>query len=224
MAQTNRELPRLGAKVRALRRRESLSQVQMAERLGISPSYLNLIESNRRPLPAALLIKLAQGFGINLPSFGGEEDGRVISDLLEAFSDPAFDTYQLASTDLRDLAINHPQVARAVLALYRSYKTQRVASDELASRLDGEEQGNIERSQLPTEEVNDLIQAHRNYFPELRKGPKSCGARASSSPRSSTRAWCATSKSTTACRCGSRAGGPSATSCGGSSRTASCSR
>ena len=54
--------PRLGAKVRALRRRESLSQGQMAERLGISPSYLNLIENNHRPLPAALLIKLAQQF------------------------------------------------------------------------------------------------------------------------------------------------------------------
>ena len=43
MAQTTRELPRLGAKVRTLRRRESLSQVQLAERLGISASYLNLI-------------------------------------------------------------------------------------------------------------------------------------------------------------------------------------
>jgi predicted transcriptional regulator/DNA-binding XRE family transcriptional regulator len=170
MTQTNRELPRLGAKVRALRRRENLSQVQMAERLGISPSYLNLIEANRRPLPATLLIKLAQGFGIDLHAFGGDEDARTISDLMEAFSDPAFDTYRLASTDVRDLAISHPQVARAVLALYRSYKTQRVASEELASRLDGEEQGAIERSQQPTEEVGDLIQAHTNYFPELEDG------------------------------------------------------
>src|ERR1700733_14238395 len=163
MIQAGREAPKLGPKVRALRRRESLNQVQLAERLGVSPSYLNLIENNRRPLPAALLIKLAQLFGVDLHVFGGDADARIVSDLLEAFSDPAFDTYQLTSTDLRDLALNHPQVARAVLALYRSYKTQRVASDELASRLDGEEQGNIERSQLPTEEVNDLIQAHRNY-------------------------------------------------------------
>ena len=47
-----RELPQLGGKVRALRRRESLTQVQLAERLGISPSYLNLIEHNRRGLSA----------------------------------------------------------------------------------------------------------------------------------------------------------------------------
>src|SRR5256885_509912 len=69
---------RLGAKVRALRRRENLSQVQLAERLGVSPSYLNLIENNRRPLPAALLIRLAQLFGADLHSFASDEDGRVV--------------------------------------------------------------------------------------------------------------------------------------------------
>jgi predicted transcriptional regulator/DNA-binding XRE family transcriptional regulator len=167
MAQTNRELPRLGAKVRALRRRENLSQVQMAERLGISPSYLNLIESNRRPLPAALLIKLAQIFGVDLHAFGGDEDARVVNDLLEVFSDPVFDAYQLTSADLRELALNSPQIARAVLALYSSYKTQRGASEELASRLDGEEATGVDRSQLPSEEVNDLVQKNMNYFPEL---------------------------------------------------------
>jgi predicted transcriptional regulator/DNA-binding XRE family transcriptional regulator len=170
MSQANRELPRLGAKVRALRRRENLSQVHLAARLGISPSYLNLIESNRRPLPAALLIKLAQSFGVDLNVFGADEDARLVHDLLEAFSDPLFDAYQLTSTDLRDFAINQSQVARAVLALYSSYKTQRGASDELASRLDGEDGGGLDRSLLPSEEVNDLIQKHMNYFPELEDG------------------------------------------------------
>ena len=167
MTQTNRELPRLGGKVRALRRREALSQVQLAERLGISPSYLNLIESNRRPLPATLLIKLAQIFGVDLHTFGGDEDARVVSDLLEVFSDPVFDAYPLSSADLRDLAVNHPHVARAVLALYSSFKVQREASEELASRLEGEDAAGVDRSQLPSEEVNDLVQKHMNYLPEL---------------------------------------------------------
>jgi hypothetical protein len=156
--------------VRALRRRESLTQVQLAERLGISPSYLNLIESNRRPLPAALLIKLAQIFGVDLHSFGGDEDARVVSDLLEAFSDPVFDAYPLNSADLRDLAVNHSHVARAVLALYSSFKTQRDATAELASRLEGDdagEGGSVDQSQLPSEEVNDLVQKHMNSFPDL---------------------------------------------------------
>jgi transcriptional regulator with XRE-family HTH domain len=172
MSQPNREVPRLGAKVRALRRRESLSQVRMAERLGIYPSYLNLIESNRRPLPAVLLIKLAQIFQVDLHSFGADEDARTVHDLIEAFADPLFEAYELTSTDLRDLAINHPQVARAVIALYSSYKTQRQASEELASRLDdGAEDGaGMDASLLPSEEVNDLIQKHMNYFPELEDG------------------------------------------------------
>jgi predicted transcriptional regulator/DNA-binding XRE family transcriptional regulator len=174
MTDAKREPPRLGAKVRALRRRENLSQVQMAQRLGISPSYLNLIESNRRPLPAALLIKLAQIFGVDVYAFGGDDDARLINDLLEVFADPVFDAYSLASTDLRDLAVNHPQVARAVLALYRSHKTQREASEELASRLQssdhGDESTGMDRLQLPSEEVTDLLQKHMNYFPELEDG------------------------------------------------------
>src|SRR5579863_3187228 len=170
MPQANRALPRLGAKVRALRRRETLSQVQMAERLGISASYLNLIESNRRPLPAAVLIKLAQIFGVDLHAFGGDDDARLVNDLMEALSDPLFDAYQLTSTDLRELAVNNPQVARAVIALYSSYKAHRDSSDELASRLEGEEAAGLDRSRLPSEEVNDLIQKHMNYFPELEEG------------------------------------------------------
>jgi predicted transcriptional regulator len=139
----------------------------MAERLGISPSYLNLIESNRRPLPAAVLIKLAQTFGVDLHAFGADEDARVVSDLLEVFADPVFDAYPLTSSDLRDLAVNHPHVARAVLALYSSFQRQRDTSEELASRLEGDEIAGVERSQLPTEEVNDLVQKHMNYLPEL---------------------------------------------------------
>jgi predicted transcriptional regulator/DNA-binding XRE family transcriptional regulator len=167
MTYASRALPRLGAKVRALRRRENLSQVQMAERLGISASYLNLIESNRRPLPAAILIKLAQTFGVDLHAFGADDDARLVNDLMEALSDPLFDAYQLTSTDLRELAVNNPQVARAVIALYSSYKAQRDSSDELASRLEGEEAAGLDRSRLPSEEVNDLIQKHMNFFPEL---------------------------------------------------------
>jgi predicted transcriptional regulator/DNA-binding XRE family transcriptional regulator len=167
MSRTDREVPQLGLKVRALRRRQSLTQVQMAERLGISASYLNLIESNRRPLPAPLLIKLAQLFGIDLPSFGADEDARLSHDLMEAFSDPLFETYKLTAADVRELAQSSPQVARATLALYSSYKSQRDAGAELASRLAWDDGAGADRSRLPSEEVGDLIQTRANHFPEL---------------------------------------------------------
>ena len=165
--------PRLGAKVRALRRRENLNQVQLADRLGISPSYLNLIESNRRPLPAMLLIKLAQQFGVDLHAFATDEDARLLSDLLEVFADPLFEGHGLTSTDVREMATSSPAAARAVLALYRSYKAARESTESLASRMAAGEEGGtggVDRSQLPSEEVSDFIQKRMNHFPELEDG------------------------------------------------------
>lgn len=178
------EIPKLGAKVRALRRRENLSQVQLAERLGVSPSYLNLIESNRRPLPAALLIKLAQQFGVDLHAFASDGDARLVSDLLEVFADPLFEGHGLISGDVREMAASSPATARAVLALYRAYQAAREAGESLASRVaDGEANGEegatgVERSQLPSEEVSDLIQARMNHFSELEEGAEELWKRA----------------------------------------------
>src|SRR5438067_6349078 len=110
-----KESPRLGPKVKALRRRDRLSQVQLAERLGISASYLNLIEHNRRPLSAPLLIKLAQLFQLDLQAFAGEEEQGLGSDLLEIFGDPMFDPYEMTAPDVRELASQNPMVGRAIV-------------------------------------------------------------------------------------------------------------
>lgn len=67
-----RDSPQFGPKVRGLRRRHHMSQVELAARLGISASYLNLIEPNRRALPAPLPIKLAQVFQLDLTTFFAE--------------------------------------------------------------------------------------------------------------------------------------------------------
>jgi predicted transcriptional regulator/transcriptional regulator with XRE-family HTH domain len=165
------DAPLLGAKVRALRRRENLTQVDLAERLGVSPSYLNLIENNRRPLTAPLLIRLAQTFQLDLQSFTSADDARLSADLLEAFGDPMFDTHGLTNTDLRELTVTSPNVARAVLTLYRSYVAARESVSTLGERLDtGEGMAGLDPTRLPSEEVSDLIQRHQNHFPELEEG------------------------------------------------------
>jgi predicted transcriptional regulator/DNA-binding XRE family transcriptional regulator len=160
---------RLGGKVRALRRREQLTQVQLAQRLGISPSYLNLIESNRRPLPAMLLIKLAQVFNVDVHAFASDQDAQVVSHLLEAFSDPLFEPYGLTSAEMRELVTVSSPLARAVLALYRAYQSQRDSTESLASKIVAGQEAvsGYDRAQLPSEEVNDLLQKHNNHFPEL---------------------------------------------------------
>lgn len=173
------EAPRFGAKVRGLRRRENLSQVELAQRLGISASYLNLIENNRRPLPANLLIRLAQLFKVDVHSFATDEDSRLVADLTEAFADPLFEDHDLTSVDVRELAAASPAAARAVLSLYRAYEAARTSADDLSSRLsDGEEMSGVDRSHLPSEEVSDLVQRQSNHFPEVETAAEELASRA----------------------------------------------
>ena len=159
---------RLGLKVRALRRRENLSQVQLAERLGISPSYLNLIEYNRRPLPAALLIKLAQLFQIDVQSLAADDQRQIVADLLEVFGDDLFDGQELTQGDVRELVATSPSVARAVLSLYQAYQNARQSADSLAAQVAaGGELTGFESARMPSEEVSDFIQRQMNHYPEL---------------------------------------------------------
>lgn len=164
-----REKPKWGTQVRALRRRENLTQAQLAERIGISTSYLNLIENNRRPLSAPLLIRLAQHFHMDLQSFAEEQDAHLLPHLSEAFGDPIFDGFGLGPGDIRELAGQHPAVSRAILTLYRSYKDASDAMNNLTAAL-SDQAGLKLIEQAPSEEVSDLIQRHRNYFPELEAG------------------------------------------------------
>ena len=173
-----RPMPRLGAKVRALRRQEGLSQVQMAERLGISPSYLNLIEANKRPLTANLLIQLAQSFQVDLKSFAPEADQRVAEDLMEAFGDPLFEPLDLPAGEVRDLAQNGPALARAVFLLYQSYREARRRMETLSDQLSDGQGFPPASTPLPSEAAGDFIQRRMNYFPELEEAAENLWQRA----------------------------------------------
>jgi len=163
------ETPRLGAKVRSLRRKAGLSQAQLAARVGVSASYLNLIENDHRALPATLLFKLAQTFGVEVQTFAGDDDATLGSDLLEAFSDPLFEASALKDADVRELVSSSPTVAREVLRLYRAYRSARESAEVLAQRLAeaGDGHSNLAALRAPSAEVSDLIQRHMNHFPVL---------------------------------------------------------
>ncbi|MDQ6891686.1 MAG: short-chain fatty acyl-CoA regulator family protein [Acidobacteriota bacterium] len=158
---------RLGSKVRALRRERRLSQVDLAGKLGISPSYLNLIEHDQRALTAPLLLKLAHMFGVEVKSFAPEDDERRIADLHEVLGDALFAEHDVTTTDLRELAGN-AAVSRAVVTLYRAYRDSLESLQALASTVtEGGEPLGIDPARLPSEEVSDLLQENQNHFPEL---------------------------------------------------------
>ncbi|AIB12967.1 DNA-binding protein [Azospirillum argentinense] len=158
----------LGPKVRRLRRDHGLTQAQMAEQLGISPSYLNLIEHNQRPVTVPLLLKLGQNFGVDLQSFAEDEESRLVAGLREVFADPLFDGSDIKNQDFRELAAVAPTLGQAVVALYRAFRTSRDDLQTLSERVaDREKLHLVQTSSFPQDEVRDLFQAHSNHFAEL---------------------------------------------------------
>ncbi len=57
---------RFGGRLRQLRRQKGMTQVQLAERLGLDRSYLADIERGKRNVSLANLEIIAKGFGMTL--------------------------------------------------------------------------------------------------------------------------------------------------------------
>ncbi len=158
----------VGQRVRRLRRERGLTQAQMAERLGVSTSYLNLIERNQRPVTVQFLLKLGQVFDIDLQRFAADDEARVFALLTEVFSDPLYARHELATQDIRDMAASSPLLGEAVFTLYRAYR------ELLANTMSGAEQLSDRPHEpiaalapFPGEEAQDFFQANDNYFGAL---------------------------------------------------------
>ena len=80
----------VGPRFRRIRQQLGLSQTQMAEGLEISPSYINLIERNQRPVTAQLLLRLAETYDLDLRDLAIADEDRFFAELNEIFSDPLF--------------------------------------------------------------------------------------------------------------------------------------
>src|SRR5579872_5815054 len=110
---------RLGSKIRALRRQQQMTQTDLAARLGISASYLNLIEHNRRGMTADLLVRAAGILPIDYRALSPERDERTTAALLEVFGDPLFEGLDLLASDVRDCAASYGAVGEAIVRLYQ---------------------------------------------------------------------------------------------------------
>jgi transcriptional regulator with XRE-family HTH domain len=77
----------VGARLRRLRGEHGLTQVALARTLGLSTSYVNLLENDQRPVTVAVLLALAERFDLPTHYFTPESDARLVSDLREILAD-----------------------------------------------------------------------------------------------------------------------------------------
>src|SRR5438067_481181 len=70
----------VGPRFRRIRQQLGLSQTQIAEGLGISPSYINLIERNQRPVTAQILLRLAETYDLDLRDLATADEDRFFAE------------------------------------------------------------------------------------------------------------------------------------------------
>ncbi|MCB1517155.1 MAG: DUF2083 domain-containing protein [Hyphomicrobiaceae bacterium] len=125
----------IGLRIRNQRQIKGLTQAGLAKQSGISASYLNLIESNRRDVGGTLLHKLAEVLEVELSDLTGEAEQRLLSELHEAFADPVLESLHLGMDDAHQLVARQPQLGRALHQLYRAFLDMRARAYAYSHRL-----------------------------------------------------------------------------------------
>ena len=157
-----------GPRIRRIRTGLGLSQSAMAEGLGISGSYLNLIERNQRPLTVQLMMKLASAYGIQADALSDAGDS-VVTALKEVFADPLLAGELPNSDELVELAEAAPNAAAGFIKLYRAYgeRAQRLSDLSAMMAKDGVTGARVPAQQLPADEVHDVMADRPNHFAML---------------------------------------------------------
>jgi predicted transcriptional regulator/transcriptional regulator with XRE-family HTH domain len=152
--------PLIGRTVRRLRSEKGLTQQTLAARLGISASYLNLIEHDQRAVTASVLIKLTEALGVDLAALSGHAERQLEAGLREVLADPLLGVEAVPEAEVQAMAAAAPNAARGVLALYRAWRVAREDASGIALP-------SGRRILLPNEEARDFFHERANHFVAL---------------------------------------------------------
>lgn len=167
----------VGPKLRRLRKTLNLTQAAMASELGISASYINLIEGNQRPMSAKILLKLAQLYEIDINQFSPGSEAKIIRDLQQSLQSPLFADLQISKAEVEDCVSASPDIAGAFLKLKDKYETL-----SLAQNLQGGQNGDRDRIEIwgesseTVESVRKVLHDHNNYLDDLDKAAEALSA------------------------------------------------
>ena len=218
----------IGYKIRQQRKKLGLTQAKVAQQLGISAPYLNLIESNKRTVGGSLIVRLAELLHLEVDELSGLAEQRLLDDLRELPADQMFQHIPLETNFADEIVARNPNWARTLLTLYRAYLDNNQALRMFGDRMSLDpqlqssvhdmlthitsirssaeilnEMEHIDKAQqdrfhqvihsestelskvaenlvnlfghqsaknpslAPTEELDDFLIGHRNYFPQL---------------------------------------------------------
>ena len=157
---------KIGPKIKSFRRQLGLQANKLAEQLGISPSYLNLIESGKRKIDGDLLLKVCEELKIELSDLTNKSDLNLVNDISELLDDQLFEDLDILGPEVKDLVNTNPKIARALIKLGDNYKQK---DHEIISKVETLSGKIIDsrKTSFPGEVISDFLQEKKNYFPKL---------------------------------------------------------
>ncbi|GHE64591.1 ImmA/IrrE family metallo-endopeptidase [Streptomyces vinaceus] len=153
-----------GARLRRLREERRMSQANLARVLAISPSYLNQMEHDSRPLTVPVLLRLTEAFGVDPGFFSERDTSRLVADLREALAGEVAEA-RVSASDLAELASRMPAVAQVLLDLGRRGQ---LLAERLAGA-DGDREGlpGAGGPRSPHEEIREFFYRRQNYLHDI---------------------------------------------------------
>ena len=157
---------RIGPKIKAFRRQVGLQANKLAEQVGISPSYLNLIEAGKRKIDGDLIIKICKELRIELSDLTSKADINLENSITELLGDEIFDDLDIVGPEVKDLVNTNPKIAKALVKLGDNFKRK---DHDIINRVENISGKIIDsrKASFPGEVVSDFLQENKNYFPKL---------------------------------------------------------
>ncbi len=157
---------KIGPKIKAFRRQLGMQANKLAEELGISPSYLNLIEKGQRKIDGDLLIKVCEKLRIELSDLTSKTDLSLENNISELLSDELFEDLDILGPEVKDLVNTNPKIAKALIKLGDNFKQK---DHEIVNKLENISGKIIDsrKAAFPGEVISDFLQENKNFFPKL---------------------------------------------------------
>src|SRR3984893_18638451 len=165
-----------GPRLKRLRRDRHLTQAAMAAELDVSPSYLNLMERNQRPITVQVLIKLTDVYGIDPRDFMEVEGEHSAGEIEQILADPLFREAAVPRAEVREAAENSPALLAAMARLYRAYAAAREANEAGNSASPDRDRAASVLSASPIDRIRTIQHEARNHFPELEEAAETFAA------------------------------------------------
>ena len=156
----------IGHKIKSKRRKLGIAQAELAKKISISPSYLNLIESGKRKISVDLLLKVANELNIEISDISKKTDTNLFQNLMDLLGDDLFEDLDITNFDIKELVNTNPLIAKALVKLGDNYKKK---NQDIVSKVENISGKFIDsrKNSFPGEVVSDFLQENENYFPKL---------------------------------------------------------